>query len=483
MNKLTRHFTLKNFLYIISILTVAAILYKPPVDPDFGWHYKYGEYIVTHGQLLKDNIFSYTMTDYKWVDSYWVSQIIFYLLYNNLGMVLAGSLLSIVFAMILFSAIKKASPNISTQVITYLLIAVGIAGYAITVRPVYFSTIFMIVLLHTLLNKRKLPRWIPLMFLVWANTHADFTLGIFVLGTYTLFSLVELGVKRNFGVKKWVSTAALPLASLLATLVNPYGLGLWIRLFEEISSYTFSYIQEFMPLNIFHMELFWILYILFFLILISTLVVHKKLPLWFLACLFFFAASSLNAAYFMRVVLIFGVFLFPLVFDHFHKTTYARYLTLEHVSQKATHFWVVLIVALVLLTSLYSYIKNAEWYFQQIYPEKAAAFIRNYNPETRIFNYYGWGGYLIWQVPEYKPFIDGRMANWRSPTENAFDDYLRISGTPYSISRQYLEKYDIGLVLYKKGAAFPKRLKATGEWVEIYSDEVAVVLEKVAKSK
>ena len=58
--------TLKDLALILLFIILA---YNPPVDHDFGWHYKYGEYIVTNKAILRDNIHSYSMPDYEWTNS------------------------------------------------------------------------------------------------------------------------------------------------------------------------------------------------------------------------------------------------------------------------------------------------------------------------------------------------------------------------------------------------------------------------------
>lgn len=43
------------------------------------------------------------------------------------------------------------------------------------------------------------------------------------------------------------------------------------------------------------------------------------------------------------------------------------------------------------------------------FPEKSVEFIKKESPSGRLFNFYHWGGYIIYFLPEYKVFIDGRV--------------------------------------------------------------------------
>jgi len=109
-------------LFIFSVL----IIFKGPGDPDFGWHYKYGEYMVEHRTLLRANTFSYTFTDYKWANSYWLSELLLYLSHRYMGSFLAGLLFTLAFMTVVFLffllvwrglSIARASPDVFGRVL------------------------------------------------------------------------------------------------------------------------------------------------------------------------------------------------------------------------------------------------------------------------------------------------------------------------------------------------------------------------------
>ncbi len=64
------------------------LLFSPPIDSDLGWHLKYGEYMFQNRNFLKENVFSYTMPNYQWANSYWVAQLIMYTLFSLGGPIL-----------------------------------------------------------------------------------------------------------------------------------------------------------------------------------------------------------------------------------------------------------------------------------------------------------------------------------------------------------------------------------------------------------
>src|SRR4030042_1806185 len=89
---------------------------------------------------------------------------------------------------------------------------------------------------------------------------------------------------------------------------------------------------------------------------------------------------------------------------------------------------------------------------KKFYPKKAIEYLKNKNFEGEIFSHYGWGGYLIWKLPEKKVFIDGRMPSWRwnrnLPHESnyAMEDYLAISEGEVNY-KDVFQKYNVDTVL------------------------------------
>jgi hypothetical protein len=75
--------------------------------------------------------------------------------------------------------------------------------------------------------RRYVPLWlaVPLMAL-WANLHCGWVIGIGTLGLYTT-SAILYDLIAGEGWRRGLRLAAITLSSLIATLLNPYGVGLW----------------------------------------------------------------------------------------------------------------------------------------------------------------------------------------------------------------------------------------------------------------
>ena len=475
---------------LISVLTMMLFSYTG--DPDFGWHYKYGEYMVTNNSFLHENIFSFTMTDYLWANSYWVSQIIIFALYKNFGPIAFSLILSVLFATYSYIIFQKAkTPKIIKTPLLFFFILV-ISRYMLSVRPFYFSSVCMLTLIYVLLYNKKLIKYLPLLFLAWVNMHADFMLGIFVLGAYTLFQLIK-DLKAKKLVKTLATTAFFPLLSLVATLINPYGIKIWTTMFAEIGNSTqFTHISEWVPFSsefnsYTNISFFIVTSLLLGLLIHSSFMVRKKFGWWLVLVNLVFLVLSIRAKYFMRIFLVTGIFT---VLEFWGQT-------LEEAAQKISKgflepfvklrpLWIIIFVFI----AIESFARNfgiagdlPKWASEDKSPYEAVQYIKKTKPEGNMFNQYGWGGYLIWQLPEYKTFIDGRMASWNQNGVSPLDEYVKITNDPeenYSVFERYVEKYNITWILLKKENELVKYIKEnkSGTWYVGFENGISTILLK-----
>lgn len=477
--------TVNKKLILVAILGI-FIIFKPPIDPDFGWHYKYGEYMVQNRRFLRENIYSYNMADYSWANSYTIPQIIMYISYANLGPIGMGLIFSLFLAgstiFILKGGIKKDWLVITGNLLLFLFFN----HYTVSVRPLLFSTVFMLLLVKTLLYRPEHIKWLPLLFLIWVNTHADYTLGLFVLGIYNIQTLLTKGLRKEYLVQYGASLACIPI-----TLINPYGMGLWETLFKETNSISFKHIMECLPIQ--NREFLPIYTGTAALIIASFVGLKNKKPkTWLALVTFFFFGLSLRLSYLGRVFILTGIF-----------------LLLEFLQQEAEEIDLkdllggknlrkikkagILCLAAIFITTEVIFVKNLKtagsqknWAEEYEYPYEAVQLIKKFRPEGKMFNYYTWGGYLIWQLPEYKTFIDGRMPSWREDEYSVFQDYIDIVREPeehYSL----LVKYDPGWIIVPTKSELGNYLQKAHpqKWRIIFQDDTAEIyqIENATTSK
>ncbi len=520
MKKFLNDKSIKIFLLIFIGTT---FLFDTPHDPDFGWHYKYGECFFQNGKILKENIFSYTYPDYEWVSSYWIPQILIYISNYLLGNTLPVILTSVTFSVLLFLLLRKHSKDLFSISLVFVLTIITLKSFVITVRPLYFSTLLLLLLIDTLLKKNVNKFFIPIIFLIWANTHADFLLGLFILGIYCLdnfftetsaptpdfkkiispfknkvylitylnsFKEYLMSLFKNKSIKSPIVDNFWVLGlSVGVTLINPYGFRLWAVLFKELNQPFRAFVMEWLPPhNINFLSIVSSTYISMGLI--FSILPYKECKDdngWNRFIIIVFYILSIKSVYFLRVVVIVSFYvilknielvkkdLLPILKDKLNKIpAFTSTLFLIFLSTSAL---------LIFTNNFFLSLNLKKWAVKNKYPYGAVSYIKKNPIEGNMLNDYSWGGYLIWQLPEYKTFIDGRMTAWRDESSYLMEDYREIiyaTEKNRGVLDKYLEKYNIKWVLNRPDSQLVKYLKENrpDEWKVLFEDEVSTILKK-----
>lgn len=464
------------------------MLFHPPTDPDFGWHLKYGEYIFQNHTLLYKNVFSFTNQNYHWANSYWIFELILYVAFTLWGPVGAALLFSFIFSTILYKIIRRQTDNLFVLALLFVFSTIMFSTFYVSIRPFFLSTIFMLIFLDIMIDevngeprpKDQNTKYLPLLFLIWANTHADFVLALFIFGVKIVVNMVQT---RKFKFKQDVLVLT---GCFLITFINPYGIQLWITLFKELEAPIKNTVAEFSRIDPSKFQLMWLYFGFATVAFVSNL--RRKLD-WRLVVLLTFFIFSFKSIYFVRIFFMLGIFETAALLHNLVKNT-----PLKNATSKAIMLMVLLTL---LMARVPKFINNlslasttAAWATEFSYPYQAISYIRNSKLAGNMFNHYDWGGFLIWQLPEYKTFIDGRMASWRDADNNYFmDDYLKIVKNPanggYTLFQKYATDNNITFILYKPNTPFAKYLKTSqrAAWKVAFEDSSSVVFVKNISAK
>jgi hypothetical protein len=102
------------------------------------------------------------------------------------------------------------------------------------------------------------------------------------------------------------------------------------------------------------------------------------------------------------------------------------------------------------------------------------AHIQTFAPSDHIFNYYGWGGFMIWTDKNHPVFIDSRT--------DIFEHYGVLGDYVHAISLtdtfEVFDKYNIRYVFLPKDDPVIYLLKKTPGWNVNYEDTVAVIMRR-----
>lgn len=471
--------------YIVGlglVLLLCFYISRVPLDPDFGWHLKMGDIILSNG-IPHTDTFSYTMPSYPFVDHEWLMDVSFAMLYPFGGIY---GLLSIFF---LFAAgslgLMLSITKRQWAAVPFVMSALCLVPY-LGIRPQIISWFFFSCLLCVVLNEMywKRCRWgIPVLFLLWANLHGAFALGFFVL----MLGLLLRSIQTKLFVKQDILIVFL---SFFATFVTPYGIGIWYEVwFSMLDSSLRWSIQEWLPaLFTFNLGFVFLLPLsvsLYIRYRHRFSLVEKGL---FIALLLFALSSSRHIPFFALLAMPITAQGFLFFYDDIKKDKIAqrRFRLCYFVLLSILLGFSFLLVGLGII-----YTKSP---FAS-YPEKALVYLKKSPSKGNLFAEYNWGGYLIWQYPEKKVFVDGRMPSWRytiaprRESQNAFAEYNSFFDNESAIP-VILKKYDIDTVLLSRqeNAQLISVLKAIGYspvdvkkalyragYKTVYSDDVSVV--------
>jgi hypothetical protein len=452
----------KKWLFLAYLIAFLVFLFKGLVvlDPDFGWHYKMGELIIKSG-IPQTDPFSYTMPSYPVIDSEWLTNIIFYLIYGQFGMLT----LVLIFALIALASLVLSIPKKASiwSILPFVILSWSILFRTSGVRPQVISWFFFALLIKILISKELFERfkfYIPLLFIPWANLHGGFAAGLAVLG---LTLVIKTWEKKKIEIENLVIGGF----SILATFINPYGVRIWREVWDTFSSRLLHLtINEWVP-SVYRTDLDYM-----FVLTLSSLLVFwswrklDKVRLGLFILLLVAAISSIRNV---------PLWLF-LTFDLLAVILPQFYSSIKKIPFATKRFWIIykiIFLSILLGVVIWFYpIVTDSWGAdpEGNYPKGAVQYFQQNPPEGRIFAPYGWGGYLIWKLPQEKVFVDGRMAIWQRDNApqgesiNAYKEFLQIDNGENN-PLQILKKYQVKYVLLPQSKSKLSDLEKLEEWI------------------
>jgi hypothetical protein len=115
-------------------------------------------------------------------------------------------------------------------------------------------------------------------------------------------------------------------------------------------------------------------------------------------------------------------------------------------------------------------------YIKTLFPVGAVNYIQRNISEGRIFNSYNWGGYLLWALPEYPVFVDGRTDLY---SDEIIQDWLTVAQFQAGWE-QVLNNWRIDYILMESNWLPSKLIKYSG-WCTVYEDEISQLLKRCPK--
>lgn len=417
------------------------------IDPDFGWHLASGQYILANG-LPATDIYTYTASDFPWIHHEWLADVLNATIYGFGGY----PLLAIFYTALWTTAIRLMAGGKQTwKSSAIILIAVLAMAQFIAIRDTAW-TVLLLAITHRIFAAYR--AFLPLLFIVWANLHGGFMVGL----AYISWRLIYEHNWRD----SWIVPAA-----TIATFFNPYGVRLYNEIFATLLDPTLhTKINEWqrwaIDASMIILPLLWLVPIIFD--------IYKKRWQGIIRFdVFMLAASILSLRHFA----LFALMSLPRLTAFYSHMPIPKFRSPKNVFSinrilRVIAAQLTAIIALTLVIATGTMALNGPLSFQpeKSEPTAAVASLQKMACKGNIFNHYDIGGYLIWKYPEQKVYIDGRMPSWQFNGTNYMDNYLRVTKDE-SFQKQQFDTYHITCAVVRSGSDIAKSLQKQGWRAEV----------------
>lgn len=479
-----RWLTLDRLVALVVFLAIFAMAARFPLDSDSWWHLQSGRWIVTQGAVPRVDPFSHTRAGEPWIDHGWLPQAFFFLVFDAAGyaglVVLLAALVTTSFYLM-----WRQCPDGERWLRAFVFIVAAVAsGIIWAIRPQMVSFLLSALLAYLLYRFKRGPRralWlVPLVMLVWVNSHGGFAVGFLLLAAYLFGELGNQILRRNEGDPGvgWRGIGRLLLVTIICILIlplNPNTFTMWSYPFRTIGIGVLQeYIQEWQAPDFHQFFLHPFIWLLLAAIAAFGLA-GRRADFTDLTIVALFTYLSLLA---VRNIPIFALLTAPIIvrYGSAAVTSWRGDGRVRRAPQGGVPALNWLVLALLLVVSLGRVVLVAAEAGQAAtepegLPVGAVAYLQEEAPEGRLFNDYNWGGYLIWRLPQYPVFVDGRTDLYDDALLN---DYLAI----YQVAPGWetkLEEYEVDLALIDRQAPLAGALAGHAAWELRYEDALAAV--------
>jgi hypothetical protein len=488
--------TIRRLFPIILICFLCILAVSAAPDPDMWWHLRTGEFILAHG-IPRSDVFSYTVAGSPWVAHEWLTEVIMWVTYRASG--LLG--LNLAFAAIIVGAfwLTYLACDARPFVASFVVVLASLTSFfSIGIRPqmlnmLFFAAYILVVerwkdgCAEARVSHNQPPAgllWLlPLFGAIWANLHSGFMLGVVLLVTYSVGEGIQLWAgRRDERGLEWSGVRRLALvavATLAAALINPHGYKILTYSYETLGAYYVSqgWVLEWASPT-FHNITGWPFGAMLLLGAACWALAPRRAALTDVLLFVGTAAAALVSA---RHMALFAIASTPIISrsiarclegTRFHDDVIGKPIEPPPTTLRRVLYWSVA-VGMVLLAVVHGdyNVRAFAAATPRKYPVRAVDFIERQGlAGEHCFNNYGWGGYLIWRgIPV---FIDGRADVYG-------DAFILKYVKPYFVQEDWrapLDEYDVRYALIERDGAMRTLLLASGEWREIYLDDLASVL-------
>lgn len=455
-----RRLELSFFLFLLVFSLILMLFLR--MDIDYFWHFKAGEYMVQHSTILTHDVFSWSLFGSSWISHEWLFEVFIYILECLLGsfhlffyvFVLTLSLILFLY----FSQKREYLKNVPFSLLWtafFSLIFTGLSGRPQLISFLFLAVSVWIVFYFFYHPTSKKIYFLPIISLLWANIHGGSSNLPYLLCFLAAFcGLFEFSYKKIEAVRlekrQIITYFVVGILCMLMLIINPHGITMLFYPYQNMGdSLMLSTIAEWQPSNLNQLSHYGY-FIFSFLVLIILIFSKKKIRFIdavFYIMFLYLGLKSIRFWFFSYIV--FSLFIF-------------YYIPQRRVDRYSCPL--ILLFSCVLFSIFITNFSYSKVIFDNTLADQVIDILKKEKPK-RLFNYYDYGAYLIYQnIPV---FIDGRADLY---SKTIYKDYQDISRLRYQFPT-LIFKYQFDYFIIPKKTGLFSYLKENDNYDLIYLDQ------------
>ena len=482
--------TLALALLLVLMISLFA-WYAHPFTADFPWLWRTGVWILEHRALPTSDPFSWTHQGEPWLLYQWLFEVVVAAIAAVVGLkglfalYQSAAIGLYVIAPLTFAVPRQIGPM---QVLPGAIFAMMLAPYNLSLRPMIASSALLLAQ-HVLVHRWRADQvsWkatvllVGLFYLLWSNLHMGVTIGFASLLLFALGDALERHKIYQFApADPAVEGTAQPLRAyavligmaVLASLLNPYGIGLYKYLWTLSTAGGMNgHIEELQSPN-FHggMPQFWLLFVTLTFGLIATTGMRRSIS----AADLFHLLATVLATFFAARFSVWSLLMLSLVLPRVlhHRTVLAGGAG-NASGMRVTLGRVSLIAAILIPAGLWlgPWAPPLDPACTPLKPGIAALDAAR-RSEDRLLNSPNFGSCMIFATPASRPFIDTRFDMYG-------EDFVLDTASLLTLHpgwQELLKKRGITLVALERGLPLTEALLADGRYQIVFTDRGSALI-------